>query len=244
MLLKILGSSSAGNCYIFDGGTQALILEAGITPKRVKLALGFDLSKVVGCLISHEHGDHARFATEYGKLGFPLFASGGTVRALGASHRTVVLRPEVSVKIGEFTVLPFPVEHDVAEPFGFLIHHEEMGNVLFATDTYYLRYRFRGLSNILIEANYAQDILDERVLRGSIHLAQRNRVLTSHMDIETCKEVLRANDLSQVNNIVLIHLSDGNSDAGRFKREVEELTGKQVHIAEPNLEIPFNKTPF
>lgn len=244
MNLNILGSSSSGNCYIFENETEALILEAGITAKRVKMALGFNLSKVVGCLISHEHGDHAKHAHELGKLGITAYASAGTIEAIGSTYRTHVLKPKVKHLIGGFTVLPFPVEHDVREPFGYLIHHPDMGNVLFATDTYFLQYTFAGLNNILIEANYALDILDEKVAKGSVHIAQRQRVLTSHMDIETCKEVLKANDLSTVNNIVLIHLSDSNSDAARFKREVKELTGKRVHIAEPDLVIPFNKTPF
>lgn len=244
MNLRVLGSSSAGNCYIFENETEALILEAGISAKRVKIALGFNLSKVVGCLISHEHGDHAKYAHDFGLMGITAYASAGTIEAIGSTHRTHVLKPKVKHKIGNFTVIPFPVEHDVREPFGYLIYHPEMGNVLFATDTYFLQYTFAGLNNILIEANYALDILNEKVSRGSVHIAQRQRVLTSHMDIETCKDVLKANDLSAVNNIVLIHLSDSNSDAARFKREVKELTGKRVHIAEPDLTIPFNKTPF
>lgn len=244
MELKVLGSCSRGNCYILESGTEALILEAGIPPKRVKVALGFNLSKVVGCLVTHEHGDHAKHAHDLGRLGITVYASRGTVEAIGATHRTEVLAPRVRHRLGGFTVLPFPVEHDVREPYGYLIHHEEAGNVLFATDTYYLRYTFAGLNNILLEANYALDILDEGVRRGTVHAAQRQRVLTSHMDIETCKEVLRANDLSAVNSIVLIHLSDSNSDADRFRREVAELTGKRVHIATPGLVLPFNKTPF
>lgn len=244
MNLKILGSSSAGNCYIFENETEVLILEAGISAKRVKIALGFNLTKVVGCLITHEHGDHAKHAHELGKAGITCYASAGTIKAIGETHRTQVLKPKVKTKIGGFTVLPFDVEHDVAEPFGFIIYHPEMGNTLFATDTYFLKYTFKSLNNILIEANYALDIVDDRVAKGSVHIAQRNRVLNSHMDIDTCKGVLKANDLSAVNNIVLIHLSDRNSDAARFKREVKELTGKRVHIAEPDLVIPFNKTPF
>jgi hypothetical protein len=55
---------------------------------------------------------------------------------------------------------------------------------------------------------------------------------------------LRANDLTGVNNIVLIHLSDSNSDAPRFQKEVRELTGKTVWVAEAGLEINFDKEPF
>jgi len=71
-----------------------------------------------------------------------------------------------------------------------------------------------------------------------------DRVITSHMSLDNCKGMLGANDLTAVNNIVLIHLSDGNSDARRFKKEVEEQTGKTVHVAEAGMVLDFNKTPF
>jgi uncharacterized surface protein with fasciclin (FAS1) repeats len=64
------------------------------------------------------------------------------------------------------------------------------------------------------------------------------------MSIETCKGLLEANDLTAVNNIVLIHLSDGNSNAADFKKQVQDLTGKTVHIAGKDMVIDLNKTPF
>ena len=62
MELKILGSSSSGNCYILENEKEALIIEAGIRFIEVKKALNFNMRKVVGCLISHQHNDHAKYA--------------------------------------------------------------------------------------------------------------------------------------------------------------------------------------
>ena len=64
------------------------------------------------------------------------------------------------------------------------------------------------------------------------------------MHLDTCKGLLLANDLSQVNNIVLIHLSDSNSDEMRFQKEIAAATGKLVPVAVAGLEIEFNKTPY
>jgi ribonuclease BN (tRNA processing enzyme) len=50
--------------------------------------------------------------------------------------------------------------------------------------------------------------------------------------------------LSQVNNILLIHLSDSNSDEKQFKKEIHELTNKNVIVASNGMDIPFLKTPF
>jgi ribonuclease BN (tRNA processing enzyme) len=64
------------------------------------------------------------------------------------------------------------------------------------------------------------------------------------MEFETCKNILKANDLTNVINIVLIHLSSQNSDEERFVREVREATGKQVYAAKKNLTINLNKVPY
>jgi phosphoribosyl 1,2-cyclic phosphodiesterase len=150
-----------------------------------------------------------------------------------------------SLKIaGGFQFKSFDVKHDAAEPVGYIIKHAETGNVLFLTDTYYCEYSFSGLNNIIVEANYCQEIIDRQVELGVLHQKLRNRIISSHMSIDTCIDLLKANDLSQVNNIVLIHLSDNNSDAELFKRKAQEATGKTVHIADVNQVIDFNKNPF
>ena len=56
--------------------------------------------------------------------------------------------------------------------------------------------------------------------------------------------MLRANDLTKVSQVVLLHLSAQNSDAERFQREVALAIGKRVVVAKKGLEIPFNQTPF
>lgn len=55
MVLKCLGSSSSGNCYVLDSGKEALIIEAGIDFKSVKVALDFNVRKIVGVVVSHSH---------------------------------------------------------------------------------------------------------------------------------------------------------------------------------------------
>jgi phosphoribosyl 1,2-cyclic phosphodiesterase len=60
----------------------------------------------------------------------------------------------------------------------------------------------------------------------------KRRLLKTHLSIDNAKDFLRANDLSRVQEIHLIHLSDGNSDEARFKREIQALTGKPVYVAQ------------
>ena len=73
MKLKVLGSGSSGNCYILESDTEALIIEAGVRFKDVKVALDFNVSKIMGVVISHSHGDHAKYVSEYEKAGISVF---------------------------------------------------------------------------------------------------------------------------------------------------------------------------
>jgi phosphoribosyl 1,2-cyclic phosphodiesterase len=246
MHLKILGSGSFANGYVLDNGTEALLIEAGVPFLDVKKAVDFDISRIVGALVSHEHADHARHVQQLAAARVAVRMSSGTASALRYEHQRgeAALASGNAVRLGGFTVLPFDTQHDAAEPLGFVINHRETGNVLFATDTYYLRYRFRQLNNIMIECNYRMDILTENVKRGVVSMAQRNRTAHSHMEYATCIEALQANDLSSVNSIVLIHLSNGNSNAAEFQQGVRRATGKNVHVADKGMCLRFNKTPF
>lgn len=244
MELKVLGSSSAGNCYVLDNGKEALVVECGVSFKEVKKAVNFDISRIVGCLVSHEHGDHAKHAHSFLDARIPVFMSQGTSEHISSKHQPNVVEHGDVFDVGRFRVQAFDTQHDCAEPLGFLIHHPETGMILFATDTYYLAYTFSGLSNILIECNYQIDILNENIASGRVLPKMKDRTVQSHMSFETCRETLLANDLSAVNNIVLIHLSDGNSNALQFQQRIQEATGKTVHVANKGMVLNFNKTPF
>jgi phosphoribosyl 1,2-cyclic phosphodiesterase len=246
MKLQIINSNSAGNSYIMEAQDgEALLIECGLRFQLIQQALKYKINRVAGCLVTHSHGDHSKAIRDVLKVGIRVYATQGEHRAMGTEHhhnsRYSVIIPFM---VGSFECLAFKVIHDTPEPVGYLIRHEECGTVLFLTDTVYSPFRFNGLNNIIVEANYCQKILDKRVENGENPKFLRDRVIESHMSIANCKDLLMANDLSQVNNIVLIHLSDGNSDAARFKKEVQEVTGKSVHVAEAGMEIPFNRTPF
>lgn len=248
MKLHVLGSNSKGNGYILEGKSQTLLLEAGLPLKDVKEALKFDLSRVVGGVVSHLHDDHSKYANDYLKNGVTLFMNMDTAMHLSKENDrlgglTHVIEAGKQYTIGEFKVIPFSVKNDVP-CLGFLINHPESGNILFITDTHYIPNTFKGLNQILIEANYEERILNENLIDGKIDNMRYQRVIHSHMSLETCVEALKANDLKGVQNIVLIHLSPQNSDASLFKSRVVEATGKNVHIALKGLVIDFNKEPF
>jgi phosphoribosyl 1,2-cyclic phosphodiesterase len=245
MKIKVISSSSAGNCYLLYNDTECLIIECGVKAAFIKQALNFDLSKVVGVIITHEHQDHCKAVREIVTAGIKVYASPGTIDAFNLlHHRLNKIEVGKTFTLGGFRIKSFDVKHDCKEPVGYLIEHEETGRIVFITDSYYCPYTFPGLNNIIIEANYSQEILDRKVSEGVSQQFLRDRVLESHMSLATCKEFLNANDLTAVNNILLIHLSDNNSNANQFRQEVLDQTAKNVHIADKGLCINFNKTPF
>lgn len=241
MILHVLGSSSAGNGYLLrDSQGNSLILEAGVKLKEIKKLLDFDISGIHGCLISHRHLDHLKYANEFMKAGIDIY-TGDDNNLIG--HRFIKIKEKEQRQIGPFRVKSFPLVHDV-QTFGYLIEHEESGKVCFITDTKYCRYTFPGLNNIIIEANYCEQIMMERFLNGTLNAVVRARTMESHQSIQEAHNFLSANDLSKVNKIVLVHLSSGNADPESFLKRTIEHTGKPVHIAKKGEEIELHLNPI
>ncbi len=243
MQLHVINTGSKGNCYILEGKNTSLIIEAGVPMKDIKEALGFNLRNVAGCIVTHEHNDHSRSINYIMENGIYVYTSPLTFKVSKSDHHNMrPVNPMNKFRVGEFDVLAFDVKHDAVDPLGFFINHPECGNVLFLTDTFYVPYTFKNIHNIIIEANYCQNIVDDRLMNKKSHKVVRDRVMQSHMSIDTCIDTLKANDLTKVNNIVLIHLSDANSNEVEFKDRVTKATGKNVSVASKGMKINFNKT--
>lgn len=249
MILRVLGSSSSGNCYLLQSETtgEVLAIEAGVKFDKVKQALDYNVRSIVGCIISHEHGDHAKYVKEFTDACVPCYMSDGTRFALKVTDSPFAHAVWLGEKfeVGSFSVIGFRVEHDANEPCGFFIRHEECGTVLFATDTYFLRYRFDGINNVMLECNYRKDILDKNLASGRIDKNRYDRTLQSHMSFDNCLRTLQANDLSQTCNIVLLHLSDGNSNEREFVQDIQShYPNVAVTAATKGLSLTFNKQPY
>ncbi|MGN2370631.1 MBL fold metallo-hydrolase [Clostridium cagae] len=236
-MIKVIATGSTGNSYIIQAGEETLLLELGINFKNIKKALNYDLSKVVGALVTHEHKDHSKGVNDAMKSGIDVYMSEGTATGIEfkipiemVSNRINYLRHNVSKSIGGFTLIPFNTQHDVNEPLGFLIYHKEIGKIVFATDTYYLKNTFRDIDHVLIECNYSEDVLQTLP-------PWRARTIKSHMSLETLKETLQTWNLEKTKDVTLIHISGENGDSERFQKEIEEMTGVKTYVGEPGLEI-------
>lgn len=230
--VQVLASSSEGNCYRITDGQTPLLLECGIPWREIQRGLEFRTHEIAGCLISHEHKDHCKAVQEVMRAGINCYMSQRTAGAADAQgHRVKAVKAREQFQIGSWSVRSFETQHDAQEPLGFLLANRDGDKLLYLTDSYYCRYRFRGLTHIMIECNYALDILRRNLEIGAVPAVMKQRLLRSHFSLENVKAFLCANDLGAVREIHLIHLSDGNSDAERFKREIQEVSGCPVYVA-------------
>lgn len=225
MKLTVLGSSSSGNCYLLDNGTSALLIEAGVQFQRVKETIDFNIGRIAGCLVSHEHGDHAQYANVVESYGIKVYRPGAGI----ADKFTV----------GDFEVMALPVVHDV-ETYAFLIRHDAMGTMFYLTDTHYCPFIVDGVNHFLVEANYDMNLLDENVHNGYLAAIVRERIIKSHMEIETTIGFLKANELDEARTITLCHLSFGNANANDFITRVQAATGLPVKIARKGLTLDLS----
>ena len=234
MEINCLGSGSSGNSYLIYDGRSALLLEAGL--KKADIVNGYYeyWDKISGCLVTHEHKDHAKSVADLAKLGIDIYASKGTFDGIGSiphSHRCNVVSAGRQFKAGSYIIMPFETKHDCNEPLGFLIYstvsHERL---MFATDTFYIPNIFKHLNIVMVECNYSEKIMQERIENGYLNKSLALRIQQSHFALENVIGFLEANDLSEVTEIYLLHLSSANSDAEIFKKEIQRLTGKFVKV--------------
>ena len=190
--------------------------------------------------------DHIKYAKDFAENGIDIYASKGTLNALKLQgHRYKGIKALQQFNIGNFTILPFDTEHDAIEPLGFLIQYNPTKErLLYATDTYYIKYKFKELNYIMIECNYIKEIARKNMREGTINKSRYARLLESHMSLENLLEFLKSNDLRHVQNIILCHLSDTNSNAETMKNEVFKMTGIETIIADKNLITELKKYPF
>ena len=228
MKFTSLASSSHGNAYIISDEETRILLECGLSRKKLQQLTGFQLTAFDACMVSHDHKDHSHCVADLVAAGLSAYMSQGTAEALGLETVEAIQHGE-QFTVGSIDVVPFTTFHDASEPLGFLFKSRCDGDVLaFATDTVNLAYRFPGVNILAIEANYDREILERS---EKLPDKVRHRITNSHMEIDTLCRYLRELDLSECREIYLLHLSDAMSDEGRFLYQVRRCVPPGIRVA-------------
>lgn len=232
MIFQSLASSSEGNAYLLSDGMTQILLECGLSHKKLQQACGFKLTGLHAVLVSHEHKDHCKCVEKLLASAIPVYLSQGTARALDLKEELLDLATEMvageQFTVGTMEIKPFGTFHDAQEPMGFVIRSAVDGDVFaFATDTVNLPYNFPGVNILALEANFQQDILDrsERMPEKTKH-----RVSNTHMEIDKLCQCLRDMDLRACRELWLLHLSSAMSHEGQFIHKVQRAVPGWVRV--------------
>ena len=185
------------------------------------------------------HSDHANKDTikKVIQYGIPIYSNEET-RVM--DKRLITMKKGRKTFIGGFKIQPILLFHNCMN-FGYVIEHEEIGKLVFCTDTCRIPYRFKNVNHFMVEANYSYDLLIDHMCDN----VYSQSASENHMEINDTIEMLKENYSSSLQNVVLIHLSNGNSDANEFvKKTKEELGFNNVFVAEKNFVLPLQKEEF
>ena len=235
MEIKVIASGSSGNCTYINDGKTSLLLDAGIPVSKIRIGTDFRLGAVSGVLITHRHGDHAKSVLPLLYIGVDVYAHEDVFSNMAHKpYNANVIQfdgdTHLPFTVGTFSVTPFSVHHDVPN-LGFYIHSTATGeNLVYFTDTFYLTHTFPALNYLLAECNYDPEALDRNIADERLAPEFKKRLVRAHMSIDTLLEMLKANDLSHMKQIYLMHLSDKNSRAEEFRRRVQAAAGCEGYI--------------
>lgn len=240
MKLCVLGSGSAGNCTLVYTGSTALLLDAGFSAKEIEKrldAVGFDVNRLSGVLVSHEHTDHVRgVKTLSRRYNLPVYLTGGTAKkangALGeeVSAKLKIIRPEETFLLGDIEIEPFAIPHDSAEPVGFLFTHGQRRAVSL-TDvgsvTVRVVEKLRRAHLAVLEANHDPELL--QIGPYPWHLKRRISGGQGHLSNDDCMKLLLhaggsgAAYQNGLEKVIFAHISRTNNNPDLVRVSAQEV---------------------
>lgn len=233
--LKVIGSGSKGNNYIIEAGGEHLLLDLGCKWGDILQKLNYDISNCYA-LVTHIHGDHSKSIPNALNAQIPVYSC---QEVADKFQGVKVLKPKVQYKIGEFVVMALPVQHS-CENYSYLITHEEIGSLVLCTDAMSFPYKIKGLNHLMIEANNSEDLMIDNLCRNE----QIRSHGEFHMEVNQTIEAIKRNMNPELRTLMLVHLSDGQSDEKMFKQMVFDEVGIEPIIADKGVELELNKEDF
>lgn len=244
MRMVSIASGSSGNCIYIGSESTHILVDAGISNKRIQQGLkdvGLKGEELSGILITHEHSDHIKgLGVLARKYSLPIYATPGTIRELqgkkelGAYDEGLfcAVQPDVSFQVGDLDVTPFAIDHDAAQPVAYRVGCGKK-QVAVTTDLghydSYIIDHLQNLDAILLESNH-----DVRMLEtGPYPYPLKRRILGDHghLSNENAGRLLNCILHDRLKTILLGHLSKENN--------LEELAYETVR-----LEIDQGDTPY
>ncbi len=225
-----LVSGSSGNALFVEYKNTQLLIDCGISARRVEhalMAIGKNPSQLSGVLITHEHSDHVSGLRVFaGRHKLPVYASPATLASLPALDPSL-MRPAVpgkSFEIGHLSLLGFEVPHDASCPMGYSLFAGEK-KLSVATDmgkiTEAVAAHLRGSSLVFLESNHDVDML----MSGPYPYYLKQRILSEsgHLSNFQAAKLAAALARTGTKQIMLGHLSEKNNEPSLAHDEVAAM---------------------
>lgn len=247
------GSGSSGNCAYLGTSNGGVLIDAGVDPTKVAAALlrkGVDMSAVAGIIMTHDHGDHVRYAYTFVRRfrHLRIYCTPKTLNGMLRRHNLSrrikdyhqPVFKEFLFHLGAFAITPFDVSHDGTDNVGYML--EASGHrFVVATDmgmiTERADYYMRLANHLMIEANYDMGML----MKGSYPEYLKARIIgaTGHMDNIATSAYLSQIHTGRLRHIFLCHLSnDNNTPAIALETVKSALVAKGVTVGDFSGELP------
>lgn len=246
MQLIVCNSGSDGNTYLLNSDTDCVVLDCGVNFKTVMKTLDFNIKKIRFAVCSHVHADHMKYVKDYLDKGFKVLMPQQVKEYFKNNSLAIAVEPMKKINICGFNITPFEVPHDEdVTCFAYIIEHKSFGKLLYMTDCMYCKYNLNKLkiNHFLCECNYIKELANENYEKGL-----RDRVLKTHMELETVKEFIKVNASDSLQNVIMCHLSSENADKDLFIKKMKKVAcGANVDVAERNKEWVLtnpNECPF
>lgn len=241
-------SGSSGNCYLVKNEKTALLIDAGISGKKIFEGLdatGTPRENVKALLITHEHIDHVKSLPVVTRklpniLAYANEATWASIERPVAGEKQRCFTTGEDFYIDDFMIRTFPVPHDAAEPVGFSIYCEGR-QISIVTDagciTEEIFMEITDADLLVLEANHEEEIL----LMGNYPYALKRRILGEKGHLSNVSAGKCLCDIVQANrkprNVLLGHLSRENNDPSVAMLAVRNtlmekniIPGKSIHI--------------
>ncbi len=248
MILQTLASGSSGNCALVSGGGTYILLDAGISMRRIKSSLALmdlKLEDISSVLLTHEHSDHVCALPMLEKYtDIPILTSGGTARSIIAKGKVSgrnfrILEPGTELEVGGIAVRPFSTPHDAAESLGFGFEADG-GRVAAVTDIGHITGEVRravcGASAVMLEANHDIDMLRS----GPYPYPLQRRILGDYGHLSNAAAAEFALELvrSGARRLLLVHLSrENNTPRAAYRAVADGLIAGGVQPGEISLSV-------
>lgn len=231
MQIASLGSGSKGNATVISHKNTILLVDCGFSVRQSEQRLSrleVNPEEIDAILLTHEHTDHgsgvARLAS---KFDIPVWSTVGSARAAFEDSFTYhQLRGGVPVQIGCFEILPVTVPHDAGEPVQFVFCQVDSGKKFgILTDTGHITRHiikaYDNLHGLLLEFNYDQSMLET----GPYPYPLKQRVSgdLGHLSNDQSIELLRQIDTTNLNCLIVAHISENNNSPEIVERHLNQL---------------------